>query len=176
MQSWKQERELGISMSHSFRAAPGLCPELVVLPWSKCPLPTLALSLGHQHQISTHNVPAVISWTLCTRELTRSTWFPCKFFKHSGCNERRNKKDSSLSFPPNYHLPLFWADLLRLKCLSHQVIPICVPEININQWPFSAHKAQHSNAGPHWCQGDSNSSFISIKSAFSCQNSNFFSK
>lgn len=64
--------------------------------------------------------------------------------------------------------------MLRLKPLSHQVIPICVSEININQRPFSAHKALHWNAGPHSCQGCNNSSFISIKSAFSCQNSNFF--
>jgi len=170
-----QQRALGISMSRCFRAAPGLCPELVVLPCSMCPLTHLVLSLGHS-TLYFHTQRASLPWfprPSATGQLTWSIRFPLKFLKYFRCNEINLKKDdsSALAFPPNYHLPLFSSDLLRLKPLSHQAIPIYVSEININGWPFSTRKALHSNAGPHWCQGGNNSCVISIKSAFSCQNS-----
>lgn len=96
-----QQRALGISVSRTFRAAPGLCPELVVLPRSKCPLPNLVLSLGHP-TLYFHIQCASSPWfprPSATGELTRSIWFPCKVLKYFRCNEINLKKMTALPNP-----------------------------------------------------------------------------
>lgn len=77
-----QKRVLGTSMSRSFRAAPGFCPELVVLPRSKCPLPNLVLSLEHS-TVFPHTTCqlALISQTQCNRGTNMKHMVPLQVFK-----------------------------------------------------------------------------------------------